>query len=217
MLNLTRCIPYVDAERLWPTSGRHILASYDEETVVVYQAFSPEIAAYAVEHQSFVGCPQYSTSRMTWIKPNFLWMMYRCGWCTKDRNQARVLALSVERDGFEEIIRRSVDVSLRATCDKDEFKTLMDTSDVRCQWDPDHDPSGKKLERRAIQLGLKGTTAQDFVSKWIREIVDITDLLVAPQSEIALTSTNWSSLMVPPERVYAPLDEALDCFLNPPA
>ena len=27
---------------------------------------------------------------------------------------------------------------------------------VRLQWDPDHSPSYEKLERRAIQLGLKG-------------------------------------------------------------
>ena len=28
---------------------------------------------------------------------------------------------------------------------------------VRLQWDPDHHPSGAKLQRKAIQLGLKGS------------------------------------------------------------
>ncbi|WP_425365083.1 DUF4291 family protein [Eubacterium ruminantium] len=25
----------------------------------------------------------FSMNRMSWIKPSFLWMMYRCGWCGK--------------------------------------------------------------------------------------------------------------------------------------
>ena len=39
------------AESVWPKEGRHILAQFDEDTVVVYQAYCPEIAKYAVEHQ----------------------------------------------------------------------------------------------------------------------------------------------------------------------
>ena len=35
----------------WPRRGRHILAQYDDHSVVVYQAFCPEIAEYAVKHQ----------------------------------------------------------------------------------------------------------------------------------------------------------------------
>jgi hypothetical protein len=31
----------------WPSSGRHILAHYDDATVVVYQALRSAIAAYA--------------------------------------------------------------------------------------------------------------------------------------------------------------------------
>ena len=38
-------------EKVWPEEGRHILAQYDEDSVVVYQAYCPEIADYAVEHQ----------------------------------------------------------------------------------------------------------------------------------------------------------------------
>ena len=38
-------------DEVWPKAGRHILAQYDEESVVVYQAFCPEIAEYAVRNQ----------------------------------------------------------------------------------------------------------------------------------------------------------------------
>jgi hypothetical protein len=41
-------------DRDWPKEGRHILAQYDVDSVVVYQAYCPEIAQYAVEHQRLV-------------------------------------------------------------------------------------------------------------------------------------------------------------------
>ena len=43
---------YVEQQdRIWPKEGRHILAQYDDDTVVVYQAFSPVIAEYAIRNQ----------------------------------------------------------------------------------------------------------------------------------------------------------------------
>ena len=37
--------------RIWPQYGNHILAQYDDESIVVYQAFRTEIADYAVRNQ----------------------------------------------------------------------------------------------------------------------------------------------------------------------
>lgn len=68
---------YLDQLAHWPTEGQHILAQFDDETIVVYQAYNEAIGRYAIEHQRFGGA--YSFSRMSWIKPNFLWMMYRSG------------------------------------------------------------------------------------------------------------------------------------------
>ena len=38
---------------IWPKEGKHILAQYDEESIIVYQAYSPPIASYAIEHQKY--------------------------------------------------------------------------------------------------------------------------------------------------------------------
>ena len=38
-------------ENHWPPTGKHILAQYNEDTVVVYQAFCPAIAEFAVANQ----------------------------------------------------------------------------------------------------------------------------------------------------------------------
>jgi hypothetical protein len=40
--------PYLEQEQVWPTEGRHILAQYDYNSVLVYQAFRPAIGAFAV-------------------------------------------------------------------------------------------------------------------------------------------------------------------------
>ncbi len=62
---------YVEQAARWPRAGRHILAHFDASSVIVYQAYRPSIARYAVEHGLFGG-PEFSFSRMSWIKPNFL-------------------------------------------------------------------------------------------------------------------------------------------------
>src|SRR4051812_39474663 len=96
---------YVAQKEHWPRSGRHILAQFDAETVVVYQAYRAEIGRYAVEHQRFGGA--FSFSRMSWVKPNFLWMMYRCGWGVKP-DQEVVLAVRLRRSAFDEILAEAV-------------------------------------------------------------------------------------------------------------
>eukprot|EP00742_Colponemidia_sp_Colp-10_P018484 GILJ01021354.1.p1 GENE.GILJ01021354.1~~GILJ01021354.1.p1 ORF type:complete len:187 (+),score=25.56 GILJ01021354.1:227-787(+) len=113
---------------------------------------------------------------MTWIKTSFMWMMYRCAWGLKDRNQERVLALKVSHEGFAAILSQA------ATEGKGT------TSTVRLQWDPDHAPSGASLSRRAIQLGLKGDMAVLFTTKYVIRIEDVTDTLVKAQWPLVLPS-----------------------------
>ncbi len=93
--------PYAEQTQAWPSEGRHVLAQHDAETVVVYQAFRPSIAEFAVRAGRFGG--EFSLTRMSWIKPNFLWMMYRSAWATKE-GQERVLA--VRRRGATDADRR---------------------------------------------------------------------------------------------------------------
>ena len=71
-------IHYTHYELGLPQSGQHILGQLRGDNIIVYQAFNPAIANYAVKHQKFGGSA-YSFTRMSWIKPNFLWMMYRAG------------------------------------------------------------------------------------------------------------------------------------------
>ncbi len=147
--------PYTTQVARWPRSGRHILAQFDSESVIVYQAYSPAIGHFANRHGYFGG--GFGMSRMSWIKPNFLWMMYRSGWGTKE-NQEVTLAVRLRRDAFDEILRLAVHSTFvpEVYGSEDAWRRAVAGSDVRMQWDPDHDPSGKPVDRRAIQLGLRG-------------------------------------------------------------
>lgn len=53
------------------------------------------------------------------------------------------------------------------------WKQAAAQSSVRLQWDPDHHPSGAKIERRAIQLGLRGEVLAQYARDWIVNIEDI--------------------------------------------
>ncbi|MDB5288908.1 MAG: hypothetical protein JWL69_149 [Phycisphaerales bacterium] len=56
-----------------PATPNEIRADYDRQTIVVYQAYRPQIAEAALAAGKFV--PPFSFGRMTWIKPSFLWLM----------------------------------------------------------------------------------------------------------------------------------------------
>ncbi len=48
---------------------------------------------------------------------------------------------------------------------------------MRLQWDPDHDPYGTKLDRKAIQLGMRGEILRQFATEWIVSITDISSFV----------------------------------------
>jgi hypothetical protein len=203
--------PYETQTRRWPRAGRHILAHYDHDTIIVYQAYRPSIADYAIEHQRFGG--EFSLTRMSWIKPNFLWMMYRSGWGTK-QDQERVLGLRLRRDFFDQILKSAVASSYGASGfpTEDAWREAVAVSDARRQWDPDHDPSGNPLARRAIQLGLRGNVLNEYAGKELLEVIDMTPLVA--EQRFILASTGTSALTMPVERVYQPADPAIALHLK---
>jgi hypothetical protein len=184
----------------WPQRGRHVLAQYDDETVVVYQAYRPAIGRFAAEHGYFGGA-DFSLERMSWIKPNFSWMMYRCGWATKE-GQEVVLAIWLARAAFDEIIAQAVPSSFvdRYYADRAAWQTAVAASNVRLQWDPDHGPRGEPLQRRAVQLGLRRDVLAKYARDWIVQVDDITPF-VREQRE-ALARDGKAALRTPTEHVY---------------
>jgi len=186
---------YLAQQAQWPAAGRHILAQFDDESVVVYQAYALDIGLYAAKHGRFG--PGFSFTRMSWIKPNFLWMMFRSGWGTKE-GQEVTLAIRMQRAAFDAIILAGIPTSYdpKRFASEAEWRSAGASASVRLQWDPDHDPAGAPLERRAIQLGIRGKTLNQFATQWIDSIEDISALVAAQRNR------PLSELLVPRERVY---------------
>ena len=197
--------PYEEQLKKWPRSGRHILAQFDQDSLLVYQAYRPAIGTFAASHGYFGG--DFSFNRMSWIKPNFLWMMFRSGWGTK-QGQEITLAVRIRRDAFDSILAQAVHSTFvpAVYSTHQEWKERLALSPVRLQWDPDHDPQGTKQERRAIQLGLSGEVLKKYAREWIIEIEDVSDF-VASQREYALKADR--RLVIPREEIYPVSDEAV--------
>jgi hypothetical protein len=153
-----------------------IRALYNENIIRVYQAFPDKIADTALNNGTFVS-PPFKKERMTWIKPSFLWMMYRSGWGTKP-NQERILAIDITREGFEWALVNSClshfDPSSYSS--HEEWKKKLKESPVRIQWDPERDLYLKPLKYRTIQIGLSGIAVNNYINNWIKKITDVTNL-----------------------------------------
>lgn len=191
--------PYRDRKINLPEKGRIILAQYDADSIVVYQAYRPAIGHFAAQNGYFGG--EFKLSRMTWIKPNFLWMMYRSGWGIKE-GQEVILAIRLQRSAFDSILSQVVFSKYIPEIHESPqaWNNAIKTSDVRLQWDPDRSPAGGKLERRAIQLGLRGEAIVKYSREWIVSIEDISKF-VAEQRQQAIAK-NYDKLFIPKERVY---------------
>jgi len=193
---------YAEQVSTWPASGRHILAHFDAETIVVYQAYRPSIARWAVEHGR-LGGPEFSYARMSWVKPNFLWMMFRSGWGTK-ADQDATLGLRIRRSFFDRLLGSAVESSFSRErhASPEAWKEAVSRSEVRLQWDPDHDPYGAPQERRAVQLGLRGDVLAAFGQREIVEVIDLSPLVAAQRAHVQ--ARQLDRLETPVERVYVP-------------
>lgn len=204
MTSLTRLTtePYRNQEKRWPKTGRHILAQFDAESIVVYQAYNPTIGQFAAQQGYFEA--GFNFARMSWIKPNFLWMMYRCGW-GKKQNQEIVLAVHIARSNFEQLLADAVYSSYVPAVYKTEanWQQAVSQSSVRLQWDPDHHPSGAKLARRAIQLGMRGLVLAAYAKAWILGIEDISAFV--REQYVCVAQSRYDDLSLPREDIY-PVD-----------
>uniref|UniRef100_UPI003013A234 DUF4291 family protein n=1 Tax=Hassallia byssoidea TaxID=482630 RepID=UPI003013A234 len=67
----------------------------------------------------------------------------------------------------------------------------------------DYHPSGAKLERRAIQLGLRGQILASYAKNWIVKIEDISEFVHQQRQNI---KSDCTALITPRETVYSVID-----------
>jgi hypothetical protein len=129
-------------------------------------------------------------------------MMYRSDW-GRAEGQETVLAIRLRRSFFDSLLRQAVPSTFHPACFPNQaaWKTAINSSDVRLQWDPDHVPTGGKCERRAIQLGLRGAALEAYGRREIVEITDMSEFVREQRERI-----RSEDLLTPIESVYRPAD-----------
>lgn len=199
---------YTEQIKRLPKTGQQIIGCIEGENIIVYQAFNKQIASYAAANQQFGG-PAYSFNRMSWIKPGFLWMMHRAGWATKEQ-QEHILAITLPLVHFKTILRQATISSYKQElfANEETWKEELSKTEVRLQWDPDHDPYGNKQERKAIQLGMKGEVLKKFCTEWIVKIEDITDFVHTAHQKVL--DKNLTDLDVPYEVIVELMDVGIE-------
>jgi hypothetical protein len=180
---------------------RTIRALFDADTITVYQAYNPDIARAAVIAQTFVS--PFKRDRMTWIKPSFLWMMYRCGWATKE-NQENVLAIRMTRSGFEWALRHACLSHFDPTVHSspEDWKLQLEAAPVRVQWDPEKDINLNNLPYRSIQIGLSGISVEKYLAEWIVGVEDITDVCKQIHRLLEDGHPEQAKALLPQEEIY---------------
>ena len=190
------------------TPPKQIRAVYTDTTIRVYQAYSDAIADTALAAGRFVS-PPFKMERMTWIKPSFLWMMYRACWGGKDDNQKHILAIDISRSGFEWALRHACLSHPPAGMDNETWQQMKAAHPVRIQWDPERSLKLEPLPHRSIQIGLTGEAVPRYVNEWIQNIIEINDLAQQIHALVAQDDIAAAQELLPTERVY-PFDWETD-------
>ncbi|GEA89921.1 hypothetical protein CCE01nite_38700 [Cellulomonas cellasea] len=187
--------------------ARQVRADADDTTLVVYQAYAPEIAEPALAAGTFV--TPFRRGRMTWVKPSFLWMMYRCGWATKP-GQERVLAVRITRAGFEEALAEAAlsHADPRVHADHAAWREQVRQSPVRVQWDPERSLTLAPLPWRSLQVGLSGSAVDRYVDEWVTGITDVTPTVRRVRGLLLDGDVDAATAALPVERPY-PLPSAV--------
>ena len=196
-------------------SYREVRADFDRDSIVMYQAYNDAIADAALRAGRFVA--PFSFGRMTWIKPSYLWLMERSGWGTKF-NQIRILAVRISRAGWDAALAQGVLTSYEPEINRsrEEWRESFDTAAVHVQWDPERSIHGKTLDHRAIQVGISRTLIGDYVSTWVQEIRDLTELADKVRRLRQAGNFQQAKRLLPRESIY-PVEEKTAMRLGIPA
>lgn len=184
------------------TPTRQIRACFNEKTIRVYQAYSHQIADSALKNGTFAA--PFKMDRMTWIKPSFLWAMYRSGWAQKDAGQVRLLGIDIALEGFHWALEHSClsHFEEQAHGTHDNWLARKEVSPVRIQWDPERDIHLNKLDHRSIQIGLSGDAVPLYVHEWITCIEDLTEPVHEMKRLLDSGEVENARKMMPAEQPY---------------
>lgn len=180
---------------------QEIRATYDRDSITVYQAYHPSIALPAIKNKRFE--KPFSFHRMTWLKPSYLWLMARSNWATKS-NQECILGIKISRSKWDSALSMGVlthpDKAIYAS--GLEWEQQFNKAKIHIQWDPERSLRGAKLQERSIQVGISRFLIEDYNTSWIEDIMDLTPLTKKINQLRKAGKYKEAKRLLPREQVY---------------
>ena len=183
-----------------------IRATFDCNNIAVYAAFSSSIADVALQNQKLLA--PFSYHRMTWIKPSFLWLMYRSNWA-ESAGMERILQIWIKRTEWDNALKEAILTTPEAHVYKDakKWRKQLDKARIRVQWDPERNIKNERLNYKSIQIGITTALSETYAKKWITKIEDMTPITRQIQALVAQKNYEKAIKFLPEERIYPVNDE----------
>ncbi len=189
-----------------------IRATYNQDQIAVYSVFSSSIADVAIKNQKLL--PPFSYKRMTWIKPSYLWMMYRSDWGGR-AGMERILQIWINRKDWDNCLKEAILTTPESHVYKDakKWRKALDKARIRVQWDPERDIKNNRLEHKSIQLGITSILVEAYAKKWIIKIEDMTEQTRKISALVFQQKYEDANKLLPEERIY-PVNEEIKRVLG---
>ena len=161
-------------EQALPASGRHLLATFDNDQVVVWQAHSGDVARRALAAGRFGG-PGWSTDRLSRMRLSLPSLLDRCDWGRRPGRE-RILAVTLRRQGLDAMLRQAAHGAYEpgVYASPASWRLATRYANVMIGWYPDRDPGGAELARATLRLGLRDAALARFTEEWVVGVEDWT-------------------------------------------
>jgi hypothetical protein len=178
-----------------------IRADYNDKEIAVFAEFGSIIAEKAIASQKLL--PPFAYDRMTWIKPSFLWLMYRSEWGNK-AGMERILKIWIRRQDWDAALTEAILTTPEKHVydNPKKWRDQLQKARIRVQWDPERDLQNNRLAFKSIQVGITSALSEHFAKKWIVRIEDVT--AISKQIRRLLNNGDYKSAkkLLPDEREY---------------
>lgn len=161
--------------RTWSEAPRTLLATHDAERVVVWQAHAPEVAEHALRAQRFSGVPGWRLDRTTRLRVSLPSLAWRTAYGARPGRE-RLLAVTLAREGFDEIVRRAIpaEYSPETYPSEASFRLATKFASATVSWHPDRDGAGAEVPWETARFGIRGSLLDTFARSWVLGIADHT-------------------------------------------
>lgn len=179
-----------EREQGLPASGRVLLATFDDDTVLTWQAHHADVAAEMIS-RGRPGGTSWRTDRVTRMRTSLPSLLARCDWGRRPGRE-RILGLRMTRAGFDAMLRQAVhgEFEPEVYATRGAWQLATRYAAVTLTWHPDRDAGGHELARQTVRIGVRDDALRRLTTEWVTGFEDFTPWVeqarVAPSVALAV-------------------------------